>query len=206
MSNKIDKVVKEMEEKYVESLNKRYERGLDLIAEVITRTAKEMYNDARSIYDQCIEQYYMYKTKSYYRHYVGKGTGTGENLYYSNKIELSYTQRAGRTIPDMLSIDINASGMDGYKPWKDADGNWHPVDKEAVLGYVLAGQRGVDADGKFGNTATSWSAYVYNKNFGGLEGNPNEIFDSFKNNFDKVITKRGLYHFRRLKDKYNLNK
>ena len=204
--SKTDKVVKKMNEKYVEALNEKYERGLDLIAEVVTKTAEDIYRDARDIYDQCIEQYYMYKTKSYYRHYVGKGTGTGENLYYSNQIKLSYTTCYGRKIPDKFSVEMNAKHMDGYKPWKDSEGVWHSVNKESVLEYVMSGKRGVDADGKFGNTSTEWYAYVSSKCFGKLEGTPNEIFDTFDKKFNTVVTKRGLKYFQKLKGKYNLNK
>lgn len=80
-------------------------------------------------YDSIIDQYYLYKTTSYYRHGVGVGTCTGENLYRSNNISMLYSgERA-----EGLMLDINASDMAGYPR----------ISKDQVLNNVLDGIRGV---------------------------------------------------------------
>lgn len=87
-------------------------------------------------YESIIEQYYLYKTTSYYRHNTGIGTCTGDNLYQSNEIDLLYAgDRASG-----LELDINSSRMAGYPR----------ISKDIVLDNVLNGIRGVP------NTNPSW--------------------------------------------------
>lgn len=175
------------------------------ICDTIVNTVEEITFDLKEIYRQCIEQYYLYKTTSYYRHVVGKGTGTGVNLYLSDNIHIVYKSFGGRRIPSKLRFSINSDGMEGYRRY-NSGGVKKEVDKEAVLDYVLAGHRGVDSDdGRFGNTSSDWYAHnVVSDYFGILSGAPNEIFDQCFDSFDDILLERTQINLEKAKKKYKL--
>lgn len=171
--------------------------------------AQDIYKDEMLMYDECIEQYYTYKTTSYRRHEVGKGTGTGINLYRSNNFKLKTHMVEGVLAPVELPrwIDaydeVNANDMDGYKPWKDQEGNLHPVDKEAILQYVLEGWRGVASpEGKFGSTTMRWTANVVSRYLGSFKGTPDEIFEAYEKKIVKVCKGRAEMYYRKYKNDY----
>lgn len=166
-------------------------------------------------YDDIIDQYYLYKTTSYYRHETGIGTGTGSNLYQSNNISLYPTNVGENDRYNGLILDISADDMMGY----------YGYSKNKVLDNVLNGIRGVP--GGFSwlmnkktyrmmsmiqrETSFSASIKVENESF---KGTPNQIFDSlikkvpsyYKNFWNKAWyqeLKYGNYTYFQNKRKYN---
>lgn len=130
-------------------------------------------------YDDIIDQYYLYKTTSYYRHATGIGTGTGWNLYQSNNISL-YPKAVGENDKYTgLIFDINANDMAGYPRFS----------KHKVLDNVLQGIRGVPGSfswllNKKNNRMmtmiqreTSFSAKIKVEK-DSFSGSPNQILDS----------------------------
>jgi hypothetical protein len=115
------------------------------------------------MYDALIEEYYKYKTSSYYRHHVGIGTGTGENLYYGKQFDLSHCY-----IPQ-LSIRFSGTDMDGYRN----------SSTDEVLSNVLHGVRGVPSKG----WQTTWNGSYNGKYFsvGGVD--VATAFNLFEENF-----------------------
>lgn len=100
------------------------------IEKIASETAAKQTQDILiKAYTDIIDQYYLYKTTSYYRHRTGIGTGTGKNLYKSNRIALLSSN--DRTIG--LKLEIDASEMEGYPR----------ISKDIVLDNVLNGIRGV---------------------------------------------------------------
>lgn len=112
-------------------------------------------------YDLIIDQYYEYRTTSYYRHETGIGTGTGINLYRSNNIN---------TYKDRIKIEIDARDMDGYPG----------MNKEKVLDMILNGIRGVpnhkgsSLNGRFMFQNMNFQANIPDR-FGKIEGTPRQV-------------------------------
>ena len=100
------------------------------VSKIAAEKTKEIISKA---YDDIIDQYYLYKTTSYYRHGTGIGTGTGINLYRSNNISLYPTNVGENDRYTGFILDINANDMSGYPRYS----------KDKVLDNVLNGIRGV---------------------------------------------------------------
>lgn len=102
----------------------------------VSRVAAEQTKEVLSkAYDNIIDQYYLYKTTSYYRHKTGIGTQTGWNLYQSNNISL-YPKSASINDDERytgFAFNINADDMMGY----------YRFNKHKVLDMILNGIRGV---------------------------------------------------------------
>lgn len=107
----------------------------DIERKVSNMAAKKTKDTLKKAYKSIIDQYYLYKTTSYYRHKTGIGTGTGKNLYLSDNIsiypdiaEFDEEQRV-----EEIWLNINANRMQGY----------YGFPKSKVLNMVLDGIRGV---------------------------------------------------------------
>lgn len=141
----------------------------------IDDTARELVSIAHEIFDKCIDQYYFYKTRSYYRHETGRGTRTGANLYRANQIHLN---RKGREIVG-FHIGWDVDDMSSYKR----------VSSAYVLDNVMDGIRGVAdeyMEYAYAPYPNHWSATVSVRHFGTLSGTPNQIFDEFDAQWKEV--------------------
>jgi len=121
----------------------------------------ELYREAFQMYDHFIDQYYSYVTKSYYRHGVGIGTGTGENLYRGSQIKLITGQN-----PDLI-IEFSGADMAGYK-YDSTD---------TVLGIVMKGGRGIPGRKGF----SMWGGSYSGKYFSVGDTTPDRAFTLFIN-------------------------
>ena len=153
-----------------------------------SQTLEEICQEGSKMFDQCIDKFYEYKTRSYYRHETGRGTGTGWNLYLANGFKKVYQN--GRVVSFVSGWD--STDMLPYKSWKDRNGNYHQVSTEYVLNNVMNGIRGLEdeyLDSGYGTYDNRWSATVNSSLFGNLSGTPEEIFKVFDNTWKDVATK-----------------
>ena len=184
-------------------IEKKTEKHIDKVIKSITETcynaldltAQDLYKEAYRIFDECIDQFYKYKTRSYHRHETGKGTRTGINLYRASQFKLNYG--ADEHVFSFY-FGWNGDDMDSYKPWKDRDGNIHPVDKEYVLDNVMSGIRGLEDEYMLKGFApydNHWSAKINSRYFGNMTGTPDDIFDIFESQWDNVSRELFRKHF-----------
>lgn len=132
----------------------------------------ELHHETTNMYNTLITQFYLYRTTSYVRHWEGKpGTMKGSNLYYA-----FHARKLHKNGLPYLLIHIDAEDMaDGYKLDK----------KEDVLDAVLMGIRWPF---EFKNSPEmEWSGHYEGKYFS-YRGVPEEIFDSFFDNFENIAT------------------
>ena len=166
---------KQFEKRKQKLIDKYVEKYYDAAIGAIDKTAKELVNEASRIFDNCIDQFYLYETKRYYRHETGRGTGTGINLYRANQMYLNY--KNGEIVG--FHIGWNANDMASYKH----------VGAEYVLDNVMKGIRGLEDEymrNSFSTYDNHWSATVETKYFGTLSGTPNQIFDVFDSQWKAV--------------------
>lgn len=150
-----------------------------------SQTLEDIYKEGSKMFDQCIDKFYEYETRYYYRHETGRGTGTGWNLYLANGFKKIYQN--GRVVGFTSGWDSTA--MLPYKSWKDRNGNYHPVATEYVLNNVMKGIRGLEDEyvGRgYGTYDNHWSASINSPLFGELSGTPEEIFEKFDNTWRDV--------------------
>lgn len=163
-----------------EALIKDIQKEAIQIEKKVSKVAAEKTKTTLSkAYDDIIDQYYLYKTTSYYRHKTGIGTRTGFNLYQSNNISL-YPKKVNEN--DRYTgfiLDINADDMMNY----------YRFSKDKVLDNVLNGIRGIP--GGFSwlinkktnkmmtmiQRETEFYAKIKVRNES-FEGTPNQILDS----------------------------
>ena len=164
MPYSLEKKVEKKINKKIDEFIKKYDEETNIIwNKSINRTFEELHEESVNMYDALIEEYYKYKTTSYYRHHVGIGTGTGENLYFGKQIHLT-----NGYIPQ-LKIGFSGKDMDGYK---------HNSPDE-VLDMVMNGIRGVPSKG----WQTTWKGSYDGKYFsvGGVD--VATAFSLFEDNF-----------------------
>lgn len=138
----------------------------------------DLWKDLHLMFDKCIDQYYKYRTRRYYRHDTGIGTGTGMNLYRA------INEKRGS---DSFEIWFDSSDMAGYKPYKDAEENLHPVDTEFVLNNVMSGIRGLPYPmSRYGGDSMEWTASVSTNLFGNLSGTIYEIIENINSNIPNI--------------------
>ncbi len=172
-----EEIKKEIKKQLIEQVKNDIPVAMDYMVDELQREATNMYNSL-------ITQFYLYKTTSYIRHWEGHpGTMKGSNLYYA-----FHARKLHKNGLPYLFIRIDAEDMaDGYKLDK----------KEDVLDYVLAGKRWPyeftrenDAGEEVPSMSkedTTWSGTYQGKYFS-YRGVPNEIFDSFFENFENIAT------------------
>ena len=164
MPYSLEKLVEHRIKKKTNELVKQFEQETDEIwMNSINNTFEELYTEAVNMYDALIEDYYKYKTTSYYRHHVGIGTGTGENLYFGKQI----SWQSG-FVPK-LTLDFSGENMDKYR---------HNSTDE-VLDMVMNGIRGIPSKGWW----TTWKGSYNGKYFsvGGVD--VATAFNLYRDNF-----------------------
>ena len=156
-----------------------------LVERILSETEKateefidDLWKDLHLLFDECIDQYYKYTTRRYYRHDTGIGTGTGMNLYRSINEKNSN---------GVIEIWFDSSDMAGYKPYKDKEGNEHPIDAGYVLDNVMNGIRGLPySASRYGGDSMSWAANVSTSLFGNLSGTIYAIISNINSNVVNV--------------------
>lgn len=182
-------LLKKAKEKLVEKIT---EEIIEESKTALDKTAEELCKDMSEIFDKCIDEFYKYETKSYYRHDTGRGTGTGMNLYRANQFRLNYG-----TDDHVKSVHIgwNANDMAPYTSWKDRNKKSHPVSADYVLKNTMNGIRGLEdkyVDRGYAPYDNHWSVdnLTTKRNyFGKLSGTPNEIFDNIESQWKTVRKK-----------------
>ena len=198
MSTKnIDKIIDDITDRYVQKFKTDTRKALNY-------TAEEIYKDAITTFDKCIDQFYVYETQSYYRHEVGRGTRNGINLYRANNTRIDYS---GRSI-NGIYVGWNGKDMSPYKPLSVGKGDNKKivnVSTEHVLDSVMNGIR-FNGDGKNNGYFPSmkWNLFspIKTTHFGTLSGEtPNKIFDIFESKADDVMVKIFNQKYNSLKNK-----
>ena len=159
----------------------------------ITLTAEQIVRDLSNAFDKCIDNFYLYKTTSYYRHEVGVGTGNGINLYRANQFRVNYSGKYAKSI----HFGWNGNDMDGYKLHGVGS-----VDREHVLDSVMNGIR-FDGDGSeyYNRWIMTWelSSPIETKYFGTISGRtPDNIFEQMLDNMFFVQRKLASNNFKEL--------
>ena len=184
-------LLRQAKEKYIKKVTKEI---VTTAKKALDTTAEELYKETFQIFDKCIDQFYAYETRRYYRHETGRGTGTGMNLYRASQFRLQYDSEGHAK---SLHIGWNANDMAPYKSWKDKNGNYHHVSADYVLNNVMNGIRGLEdeyVENGFAPYNNHWSVNnleTKNKYFGTLSGTPNEIFSDIEKQWKSVS--RGLF-------------
>lgn len=176
--------LKKAKEEYTRSVTKEI---IKTARKAVDETGEILYKELFQTFDKCIDKFYEYETRRYYRHETGRGTGTGMNLYRASQFRINYDSN-----DHVKSIHVgwNANDMAPYKSWKDKDGELHPVNADYVLKNVMKGIRGLEdeyADRGFGSYNNHWSVdSLSTKYFGTLSGTPDKIFDDIEKQWKKV--------------------
>ena len=165
MPYSLEKKIEQKINKKIEKLTKKFDEETNVIwNKSVNDTFEELYIESYKMYDKLIDDFYLYKTKSYIRHGETRpGTQMGSNLYRGQQIKL-----APGFIPK-LSISFSGKDMDGYQ---------HSSTDE-VLKMVMNGIRGVPSKGWW----TTWHGSYDGKYFsvGGVD--ISSAFNLFEENF-----------------------
>ena len=146
----------------------------------ITLTAEQITKDLSDTFDKCIDDFYMYETRKYYRHEVGRGTGTGWNLYLANQFRVNYFGKIAKSI----HFGWNGDDMYLYKSLSKGAS----VSRDHVLDSVMNGIR-FNGDGSNYYPEITWnlSSSINTEYFGTISGNtPDIIFEQILNKMFSV--------------------
>lgn len=161
----------------IEKANNRLLKNANDIAEKeLNKASEEILKEAKRMYDVFIDQYYKYKTTSYYRHDVGIGTGTGMNLYRAQDFGFDtttideYQDRGIIVNLKNVKIKYNPNSMAKYRKFPRA----------RVLDMIINGIRGVP-----GYTDTYWEG-EYNGKYFSYKGIMKNAFDEFLKNESRI--------------------
>ena len=182
MPYSIEKQIEKKKKTWVKNNTKLF---VEAAKDAASKTLEEICTAGSKIFDQCIDEFYKYETRSYYRHKTGLGTGTGWNLYLANGFKKIY--KNGRVVGFLSGW--NHTDMLPYKSWKDKDGEYHEVSTEYVLKNVMNGIRGLEdeyLDRGYGTYDNHWSATIDSSLFGELSGTPEKIFEKFDSTWRNV--------------------
>lgn len=141
----------------------------------ITLTAEQITKDLSDTFDKCIDDFYMYETRRYYRHEVGRGTGTGWNLYLANQFRVNYSGKNAKSI----HFGWNGNDMATYKSLSKGG----TVSRDHVLDSVMNGIR-FNGDGSNYYPEMTWrlSSPISTEYFGTISGDtPDSIFEQMLN-------------------------
>lgn len=162
--------------------------GIDCIAEALNDSVIDLKREIEKLYDKYLDQFYAYRTTSYYRHGTGKGTGTGINLYRANDIKIKtdkYTYRFGNESKDYvlneLVIEFDPSNMEEYKGTYRSGGSKKQVDREFVFDQVLDGNRGLP-----GSWGQSWEG-EYESEYFEFSGIMRKAIEEFMSEEDEIL-------------------
>lgn len=163
-------------------------------------TAEQITKDLSDTFDKCIDDFYMYETRRYYRHETGRGTGTGWNLYLANQFRVNYSGK----IATSIHFGWNGNDMATYKSLSKG-GN---VDREHVLDSVMNGIR-FNGDGSSYYPEMSWtlSSPISTEYFGTISGStPDIIFEQMLNKMFSVQYKLSRKNFNMIYKQYKAKK
>lgn len=161
----------------------RYEKAsLKYLSEEVNIAVKKLKREAEKMYDQFIDQFYKYRTTSYYRHDVGKGTGTGMNLYRAQDFKINKFMYEDYELSELI-INFNSEDMAEYKgKYRDGDEKKN-VDRQFVLDLVLDGTRGLP-----NGWGQSWEG-SYDGDYFEYEGIMRDAFNKFISKESSMIVK-----------------
>ncbi len=171
-------------------LNKLIERESNRLFNVlyepcITEARARTISRFGKVFDKMIDQYYEYKTKRYYRHETGRGTGTGANLYRAyhamfkpglDENVFGYTIDARRLAGNKK---LKISKMEDYR---QLNGTVQPAGP--ILDYIMKGGRSMPPFMHIGSSyikaavegsqdyPTSWAPNFDDEFFGHISGQP----------------------------------
>lgn len=151
------------------------------------KAIKILKREAEKMYDKFLDQFYLYKTRSYIRHGQSRpGTGSGINLYRGQQIKIKRKTYKNFDI-DILDISFDGSEMESKRY------QHHSADE--VLGFVMDGWRFINTElDNPKSTAIAWR--------GSFKG---EYYSSgrkkMKRAFDDFISKEQDMIFDLIKDK-----
>ena len=172
----------------------------NIVEPAITLTAEQIAKDMAITFDKCIDDFYSYETRFYYRHESGRGTGNGINLYRANKFRVNYSGKNAKSI----HFGWNGNDMASYRSLSRVGS----VDKEHVLDSVMNGIR-FNGDGSKYYTEMTWqlSSPIETKYFGTISGDtPNIIFEQMLNNMYSVQRELSSKNFNILYKQYKAKK
>lgn len=159
MANNIDKELDNIVNYYVQKADEDFLTSMEYAVD-------ELEQEVKNMYDTLITQFYRYKTKSYIRHWEQRpGTMKGSNLYYALHVKKRHSNGMA-----YLYWDINGNDMAGGYQWDTPEG---------VIKSVIEGGRGPLMD--------PWSGYYEGKYFS-YRGIPKDIFESFDNTYEDILT------------------
>ena len=159
MADSIDKSLEAIVAYYVDKADKDFLTSMDYAVD-------ELHREVKNMYDSLITQFYSYKTTSYIRHWEQRpGTMKGSNLYYGLHIKKRHSSGMA-----YLYWEINGDDMAGGYQWDTPEG---------VLKSVMEGGRGP--------LMIPWSGYYAGKYFS-YKGIPEDIFKSFDNTYEDILT------------------
>ena len=167
-----------------------------VVEPAVTLTAEQICDDLVKTFEKCIDDFYSYPTKYYYRHEVGRGTKTGWNLYLANQTQVIYQGDIAQGI---------IFGWDGTDmlPYHLSKGK--AISAEHVIDSVMDGIR-FDGDGKPNKyPEMKWKLKndIETQYFGTLSGEtPNKIFKQMIDNMRNVQKTLANENFLKLYSKY----
>jgi hypothetical protein len=189
-------------EKMLEHHAKKFvNKLLDIAYDAIDITTEQIAKDLSDTFDKCIDDFYSYETEYYYRHEIGKGTGTGWNLYLANEFGVAYS---GSSTLGIYCGWEGEGNMSPYRDWRDRNGKDQPISVDHVLDSVMNGIR-FNGDGTF--PAMEWRLKnpIRTTYFGTIKAStPDQVFDVIMDSMYKVrrnLTYRNFMNLYRNKKK-----
>ena len=175
-------------------IQREADRLFDIVYEPSVKVARDtVQQHFKSVYDRMIDQYYEYVTVSYYRHVVGKGTGTGNNLYRPFEAAFRGSYDESRYFyylsPDRLESYLNPYQKKNIKEISETrkQKKQTPLpQKEAIYSYIMNGGRTMLNDPQ-GTRPHSWRPNFTDEYFGTIKGIPRNAIKQAEKKIPKVF-------------------
>jgi hypothetical protein len=179
------------------SINNFIQKIEPIVDKAVTLTAEQITQDLVNTFDKCINDFYMYKTTSYYRHETGRGTCDGINLYRANQFRVNYSGGAAKSI----HFGWNGNDMASYRKLSKSG----RISTDYVLDSVMNGIR-FNGDGSEYYPEMTWhlSSPIDTNYFGIINAStPDDVFEQMLKKMNKVQRELAGRNFRIL---YNTKK
>lgn len=194
MQSQVDYVAK----RHTQDVSDIIDKDVD---KIIRKVNNDMYKEAITMYDSFVQQFYLYETTSYIRHWEGRpGTEQGQNLYFGKDIrKISRKPKLIIYLPKDSGYVPNGGGqMSG--PMED---DYRFNTAEEVLNYVFGGIRFPKniKQGEKSWTLKSnlmWSGSYNGEYFSCQNVTMRQAFEIFNNNFDTIAAKSAKYHLKQM--------
>lgn len=159
---------------YQRNMEKAINRFVDshdkFVVNEYNKAINKLKKEAEKMYDSFIDQFYLYRTKSYIRHgQTRPGTGNGINLYRGQHIRVETKTFQGFRI-NKLIIDFNGSDMESKRYKYDS--------ADQVLDYVMSGIR-FTHEFENGKWEMTWEGNYDGEYYSSLNKNMKQAFDDF---------------------------